>query len=92
MTDVHVIPAGSLAGIPPKSQKLEDLIERALMEPTIEEALAWICMWDTERAIQQALRNQGTGKGWETCSLFFIRQVTKAWNEKHQPKVDHHRV
>jgi len=60
---------------------LKDLVARALQEPTLMHALAFASVWDTERAVDQAKRNEF--KSWETTSLYLFTEVKKAWEEAH---------
>jgi hypothetical protein len=41
---------------------VEEAVARACAEPTLEEALSWIAVWEADRAIGQALRCERTGQ------------------------------
>jgi hypothetical protein len=56
--------------------------KRACEEPTLLDALSWICVWDSERAIKQALTNYGSGTdgaGWDTCFKTCLKHVLDAY-------------
>ena len=59
---------------------ITEAVERACEEPTLIDALSFICVWDSERAIKQALRNNG--KSWETCFKICIKAVIEKYQEK----------
>ncbi len=52
---------------------LDEAVDRACQEPTLQDALAWIADWEADRAIRQALEWQRTGistaahGNWDTC-------------------------
>lgn len=50
-------------------------VERACREPTLIDALTWIAIWESERAIQQAKANPT----WETCFKHCFTNVMKQW-------------
>jgi hypothetical protein len=57
---------------------IDEAVKRACEEPTLLDALSWICVWDSERAIKQALTNYGSGTdgaGWDTCFKFCLKRV-----------------
>jgi hypothetical protein len=62
---------------------LTEAVERACQEPSLIDALSWICVWESERAIQQALEWQKTGVStaaygsWDTCFKPCIEEVMK---------------
>ena len=80
-----------------------EAVKRACQEPTLEEAISWICVWETERVVRQALRNcrlvdglvvvkknpdTSHGGGWDTCFYQLIREITWAW-ERRENKPDY---
>ncbi len=57
---------------------VKEAVERACQEPTLVEALSFICVWECERAIKQARENYGSGAngaGWDTCFKYAIQLV-----------------
>jgi hypothetical protein len=67
----------ALSFTPPKSNKLDHVIERAMMEPTLVHALSWLSVWDTTRAVIYAKQNPD--KPYETFTLFLFEQLMQAW-------------
>ena len=66
---------------------ITEATKRALQEPNLDEALSWICVWESERAIDQARFRYGSGadgQGWDTLFGFCIKQVMDAWNERQR--------
>jgi len=59
---------------------MSELIVRALQEPNLIAALSFVAVWDTERAIEQARRNNF--ESWETCTRFLFTEVVNAWNAR----------
>jgi hypothetical protein len=50
----------------------------ACQQPTLLDALTWICIWENERAIKQATENLGSGSngaGWDTCFKICLENV-----------------
>ena len=73
--------------------KLDEAVKRAIKEPTLDEAISWICVWETERVVRQAREffrtgvPQGAdGAGWDTCFLTCIKAVRAAWESKGTQK------
>lgn len=62
---------------------IDETVKIACQQPTLVDALSWICDWEGDRAIRQALRNEG--KSWDTCYRYCIAAVMKTWKE---PQVD----
>jgi hypothetical protein len=54
---------------------ITEAVARACEEPSLEEALSWICVWESERVVKQARENTQ----WETCFGTCIRYVLKAY-------------
>ena len=53
---------------------ITEAVEQACKQPTLLDALSYIAVWESERAIQQAksffesgVSTAGDGKGWDTC-------------------------
>ena len=68
---------------------LKEAVSRACQEPTLEDALNWIAVWECERAISQAVEYKktgistaGHGKGWDTCFKICFQNVLKHWGSK----------
>lgn len=65
--------------------KIDAAIKKACEEPTLLDALSWICVWESERAINQALNKYGSGMdgaGWDTCFKFCLKRVMEQYKEK----------
>ena len=64
---------------------IDEALEKAKKEPTLVDALSWICVWESERAIKQAIRNNkvgyvdADGKGWDTCFKHCIERVMEVY-------------
>lgn len=60
---------------------ITEATERACQEPTLLDALSWICVWDSERAIKQAKKGltDADGKGWDTCFKRCLGSVMRAY-------------
>jgi len=56
--------------------------ERACQEPTLLDALTWICVWESERAIKQAKKNlvDVEGKVWDTFFKICLKSVIDKYN------------
>jgi len=60
---------------------IKEATERACQEPTLVDALSWICVWESERVVRQAAKQglkgiyDADGKGWDTCFKFCIEHV-----------------
>ena len=70
----------------------------ACKQPTLMDALSWICVWENDRSVRQALRNNcrlesGTlvvgkdsdatmGQGWDTCFGICLKTVMEEWERK----------
>ena len=68
---------------------IKEATERACQEPTLLDALSWICVWETERVIKQYDRNELTtsecckGGRWETCFKVCLKSVMETYKEKN---------
>ena len=73
---------------------ITEAVERACQQPTLLDALSWICVWESERAIRQALSNcelidgnlvnqraSPDGRGWDTCFRVCINEVMEKWDD-----------
>jgi len=74
---------------------LIEATERACGETTLVDALAWICVWESERAIRQAFDScRASGNTvvnfetatWETCFKVCIKAVMEEWDKRHPKK------
>jgi hypothetical protein len=70
---------------------IDSAVKRACDEPTLLKALSWIAIWESERAIAQALTWQKTGMrtgshggAWDTCFEHCFALVAEAWKKKRQ--------
>lgn len=68
---------------------ITDATARACQEPTLVDALSWIAVWESERAIEQARKffetgvaTGSNGAGWDTCFRFCFQQVMDAWEKR----------
>ena len=52
--------------------KISEAVERACQEPSLIDALSWICDWEAERAIRQTYTD---GKNWDNCFKLCIEKV-----------------
>jgi hypothetical protein len=62
----------------------EEAVKRALEEPTLAAALAWVAIWENDRAVQQALRGDRgfDGRLWDTCFEMLFKRVLEGWRAK----------
>lgn len=67
--------------------KLNEAVARACQEPTLLDALSFICVWESERAIKQARFNLGSGSngaGWDTCFKICLGEVMLEYKKKEK--------
>lgn len=70
---------------------ITEAVQRACEEPTLADALSWICIWECERVLAQAKQQQETGVStaavgnYDTCFKVCIQQVLKAWTKVQNP-------
>lgn len=69
--------AGSIRTAGTAEMNVSEAVERACEEPTLIDALSWICVWESERVIKQAEQNEC----WETLFKHCIQLVM----EKYEP-------
>jgi hypothetical protein len=69
---------------------LTEAVKMACEQDSLTDALVWIAVWESDRAVKQALEFQRTGVstashggGWDTCFRVSFQEVMKAWREKH---------
>jgi hypothetical protein len=62
---------------------INDAVKIACKEPTLLDALTWICVWNSERAIKQAKKNlrDADGKGWDTCFRICLKNIMEKYNQ-----------
>jgi hypothetical protein len=72
--------------IPNHDLNITEAVEIACREPTLVDALSWIAVWESERAIKQARKYFETGVstashggGWDTCFKVCLGEVLKAY-------------
>lgn len=58
---------------------ITEATKRACEEPTLLDALTWICVWESERAIKQAKENSQ----WETCFRICMESVMEKLGVKN---------
>jgi hypothetical protein len=70
---------------------ITEATERACKESTLLDALSWIALWESERAIAQAIKNDHTGERtashggkWDTCFKRCFESVMQVWNTKEK--------
>lgn len=56
---------------------ITEATERACEEPTLQKALAFICLWESERIVKQARENPQ----WDTCFEHCIGRVFESWED-----------
>lgn len=78
--------------VPPKDDSFEEALRRACEEPTLAEALTWLAIWDCDRAVHQALRNDAArrehrehpatshGGLYETTFLICFKRLLERWD------------
>jgi hypothetical protein len=64
--------------------KLDEATTNACKEKTLIEALTHIAVWESERAIQQALASKGDK--WNTCFRTCFESVIKQWQTENESK------
>lgn len=77
--------------VPPRDGSFQEALRWACEEPTLVKALAWICLWECDRAVRQALRNDAArregrdhpptshGGLYETCFEFALGRTLERW-------------
>ena len=64
--------------------KIDEAVKKACQEPTLLDALSYICVWESERAIEQARHRYGSGTdgvGWDTCFKHCLRLVMEQYDK-----------
>ena len=62
---------------------IDEATKKACQEPTLLDALSWICVWESERVVKQAKKNlrDADGKMWDTCFKFCLKKVLEEYNK-----------
>jgi hypothetical protein len=67
--------------------KLKEAVARACQEPTFVKALAFLALWENDRAVKQALEwkrtgvsTAGHGGGWDTCFEHTFNALIDEWS------------
>lgn len=68
-------------------------VAKALGEHSLIDALTYICVWESERVVDQAINRHGSGSdgaGWDTCFKICLQAVIGGWMVEcnHVGKVD----
>ncbi len=60
---------------------LKEAVEAACKEPTLAKALSWIAIWETERVVKQAMRQERGPDGamWDTTFEFLFKEVMSVY-------------
>lgn len=63
---------------------ITEATERACKLPTMLDALTYICVWESERAIKQAKKGlrDADGKGWDTCFKACLKSVMERYGRQ----------
>ncbi len=65
---------------------IEQAAVRACEEPTLQDALAWICNWECERIVNQAFRIGSTSFRFDCSDTYFdscVEEVLEVWDRKN---------
>jgi len=57
------------------AETFSDIVRKACEQPTLLEALTWIAIWETDRAVRQARE----GVQYDTCFKFLFEQVFQCY-------------
>jgi hypothetical protein len=76
---------------------IDEAVAKACLEPTLLDALTWIAVWESERAIQQAKkffetgeRTGSNGAGWDTCFKVCFEKVMQTWKTPSPADANRH--
>jgi hypothetical protein len=64
---------------------IDEAVVIACQEPTLVDALSWICVWENARALKQAQDNPGSGANgamFDTCFRYCIQRVLAEYSGK----------
>jgi len=62
-----------------------EAVNRACKEPTLLDALSFICVWESERIVKQVLNNYGSGSNgtmWDTYFKVCLKSVLENYKEQ----------
>lgn len=65
-----------------RGMNIDDAIAEALKRDSLLDAQVYMCIWETERIVEQARKNPI----WDTCFTRVLREVTKAWSDRAAPE------
>lgn len=68
---------------------ITEATKRACQEPTLLDALSWICVWESERVVDQATNRRGSranGAGWDTCFRLCLESVLRDYDRTPGPE------
>ena len=62
---------------------IDEAVKIACEEPTLLDALVWICVWESGRVVEQVKENLcgPNGQGGDSCFKFCLEQVIKKYNQ-----------
>lgn len=66
-----------------KHETIHDIVKRACEQPTLIDALSFVSVWDTDRAVRQSKDNGF--KSYETFSKFLIKEVLENYYNENKP-------
>jgi hypothetical protein len=67
---------------------ITEAVNIACKQPTLLDALSFICVWESERIVKQALSNYRSGLSgsngtmWDTCFKVCLKNVLENYKEK----------
>lgn len=67
---------------------IDEAVARACMEPTLDDAISWIAVWENERVIAQVREFDKTGVStaaqgnWDTCFATCFKRVREHWRSR----------
>jgi len=64
--------------------QITEAVDRACEEPTLEDALAFICIWEMERIVKRVREHPGS---WESCFKICISTVMEKYNASKENTV-----
>lgn len=67
----------------------QEAVDKACKEPTLLDALSWICVWENERVIPIAMDAKlgkiprgPNSQGWNSCFKFLIKEVMEQYPQQ----------
>ena len=61
---------------------ITEATKRACEEPTLLDALSWICVWESERVVKYVREHEGR---WETCFKLCLGEVMENYYKDKPP-------